>query len=183
MREEIAVLLLTFGPGGKQPPNMRAEIDGQNEDGAKLDDDGIHLPVAAIESETWRQTRTVQQSFRQTEVRSRTYGKKLGKAFNDSQNHGHNVVVQVSSLLLSSGREESDHRIIDHCIEGSVSQNSVMGKLGSRIRLSSSSSIGRFEFFFGVKIFFLRICFEAAIYSYIWVNTFPLQPPPPLPVY
>src|SRR5579872_1792539 len=74
--------------------NAMSEVDGKAQNGAELDDDGVHLPVAVAEID-------VKQRFCDTKVRRGTDGQKFGKAFDDSQYYGEQVVVQVASSEVS----------------------------------------------------------------------------------
>ena len=81
MRQEGAVFLLAFGKLREELGDVVAEIDGERQDCAQLDDDGIHLPVAARE-------RHVQQGFGNAEMGGGADGQELGEAFDNSQQHG-----------------------------------------------------------------------------------------------
>ncbi len=50
------------------------------EDGANLNDDGVHLPIRVVE-------RDMHCCFRDTQMRGGTDRKKLGQALNDSQEY------------------------------------------------------------------------------------------------
>src|SRR5208283_3416286 len=92
MGQVVAVFLLALGKGREELGDVLAEINGQNQDRAELDDDGIHLPVAALQ-------RHVQQDFGNAEMGGGTDGQELGESFDNSQQHGQKIVVQVSSPL------------------------------------------------------------------------------------
>ena len=71
MRERCAVAALAAGKSGEECCDAAAEIYGQAKNCAQLDDDGIHLPVAIVESQIGGQARDVQQRFREPQVRGR----------------------------------------------------------------------------------------------------------------
>src|SRR5712672_3424928 len=73
MREGGAVATLAARECGEKLGDALAKIDGQNQNRAELDDDGIHFPVAAGE----------------IDVQER-----LGKSFNDAQQDGQQIFVQ-----------------------------------------------------------------------------------------
>ena len=85
-----AISAFTVRKGREKFGNAAPEIDGQTQNRAQLDDDGIHLPIAVREAD-------VQQRFREPQVRGRTDGQEFGEAFDNSQDQGEQVVVQSSS--------------------------------------------------------------------------------------
>ena len=79
------------------PPERRnqlrdalAEIDRQASDRADLDHNGIHLPVAALQTD-------MQQGLGDAQMRRGADRQKLCQPLNNSQNHRHQVIVQSSS--------------------------------------------------------------------------------------
>src|SRR6516165_3759738 len=63
MGQRIFVTLLAAGVRRQKFGDAVAEIDGQTEDGAELDDDGVHLPIPVGEGD-------VQQAFGDAQVGS-----------------------------------------------------------------------------------------------------------------
>src|SRR3954471_8380001 len=99
MGKRGAVAALALREGGEKFSDAPAEINGQNEDRAELDDDGVHLPVAAGEI-------NMKERFAEPEVRRGAYGKKFRDAFHNAEQDGQQIIVQIVSpgfLALLSG--------------------------------------------------------------------------------
>src|SRR4051812_41196662 len=78
MRESSAIAAFTLGKRRDELRDARTEVDWQAKYGPELDDDGVHLPVAAGEVEA-------EELLGDAEMRGGAYGKKLGETFNDAQ--------------------------------------------------------------------------------------------------
>src|SRR5438477_12068920 len=74
----IAVPALAARKGCKEFGDARAKVNRQAENRAKLDDDGVHLPIAAAEINP-------EQGLADAKVRGGADGKKFGEAFDDSE--------------------------------------------------------------------------------------------------
>ena len=93
MSENGAVATLAARKRGKKLRDASAEIDGQTENRAELDDDGVHLPVAAGQ-------RDMEQGFGDAQVRGGADGQEFRETFDDSQDDGQQIVIQASSSDL-----------------------------------------------------------------------------------
>jgi hypothetical protein len=90
MVQDGSIPALAPGKRGKQFRNPIAKVHRQAKNGAKLNHDGVHLPIAVGQAK-------VKQSFRDSQVRGGTHRQIFRQTLNDSQDHGQQVVVQASS--------------------------------------------------------------------------------------
>src|ERR1700682_2511868 len=90
MGEGGAVATLAAREVPEELGDSGAEIHGKRKNGAELDDDGVHLPVAVAEVD-------VKQGFAETQMGRRAYGQKFGESFDDAEQDGQQVVVQSVS--------------------------------------------------------------------------------------
>src|SRR5438270_12436373 len=102
MSKRGTVAALAARKGGEEFGDTLAKIDGQNQNGAELDDDGVHLPVPAGEID-------VQQRFGETQVRRGADGKEFSQSFDDAQQDRQQIFVQnfspgvVELLTVAAG--------------------------------------------------------------------------------
>ena len=74
----IAIPALAARKGGEEFPNAWPKVNRQAENRAKLDDDGVHLPIAAAEIDP-------EQGFADAKVGGGADWQKFGEAFDDSE--------------------------------------------------------------------------------------------------
>ncbi len=77
MSQPVAVAAFAPGKGAEELDDAAEEEQAQGQDGAQLDDDGVHLPVRIVQ-------RNLHQSFGNAQVRRRADRQKLGQAFHDA---------------------------------------------------------------------------------------------------
>src|SRR6267142_4029516 len=87
MRKCSAVATLAARERREKLGDALAKIDGQNQNRAELDDDGVHLPVAAGEVD-------VEERLGKPEVRCGADGEEFGQSFDDAQQDGQQIFVQ-----------------------------------------------------------------------------------------
>jgi len=92
MVEPVTVAVFALGEGADEVHDAAQKEDHQGQDGAQLDDDGVHLPVGVVE-------RDLHQRFGDAQVRRRADRQKFGQAFHNAQDHRLNVRVQASSRV------------------------------------------------------------------------------------
>src|SRR4051812_40004443 len=102
MCQSTAVATFSAGESAEELDDALAKVDRQAQDGAQLNHNRVHLPVAAIE-------RHVQERFCDAQVRRRADRQELGESFNNSQKYGKEIIVQCGILACcwSSGRGQS----------------------------------------------------------------------------
>ena len=100
MVEEGAVAVFAPGKGADVFDNAAEEEEGEGEDCAHLDYDGVHLPVGVIEGD-------VHESFRDAQMRRRADREKLGQAFHNAQKDGLKIGVQKASVAPLARRLKS----------------------------------------------------------------------------
>jgi hypothetical protein len=77
MVEPGAVSAFAPGEGANKADDAAEEEQAEGEDGAQLDDDGVHLPVGVIQG-------NLHQSFGNAQMRRRANRQKLGQAFHNA---------------------------------------------------------------------------------------------------
>src|SRR5579864_9675192 len=97
MRQYSAISALATGKRGEELHDAAPEINRKAQNRAQLDDDGKHLPIPIVESQIRNQTRRVQKSLRQAQMRGGADRKKFGDAFDNSQDQCEQIIVQSSS--------------------------------------------------------------------------------------
>ena len=70
------------------------EVNRKAKDGAELNGDGEHLPVAVFQVHT-------QKGFGDAQMSGRTDGKKLGQSLDDAEEEGQRVVVQTQTSMMT----------------------------------------------------------------------------------
>jgi hypothetical protein len=90
MREPGFVACLTFRKRVKKIYDAFEKKQQQRKNGARLNHDGVHLPVRVVE-------RDVHQRLRDAEVRRGTDWQKLRQSFDDAKQNRLNVYVQKAS--------------------------------------------------------------------------------------
>jgi hypothetical protein len=90
MREDGAVASFTARKRREKFRDALPEIDWEAEDGAELNDDCVHLPVAVAKID-------VEQGFGDAEMGGGTDRYEFGKAFDDAEDEREYVVVQNAS--------------------------------------------------------------------------------------
>jgi hypothetical protein len=93
MREPVAAAVVALGKRAEEVDDAGKEQDDERDDGAELDDDGVHLPVGIVEGNP-------HERFGYAQVRGRANRKKLGQAFNNPQDDGLDVRIQEASSEL-----------------------------------------------------------------------------------
>jgi hypothetical protein len=94
--EDVSVAVFTGGEGAEELDDAAHEEEAEGEDGAELDDNGVHLPVGIVEGD-------VHERFGDAEVGGGTDGKEFGETLNDAQDHGDEITVQTSSTAKRAG--------------------------------------------------------------------------------
>src|ERR1700730_12682759 len=95
MIQRGAIARLTFGEGADEFEDAPDEEEEERENGAKLDDDGVHLPVRIAEVD-------VEQRFRDPQVGGRADGQKFRQSLDDAEQDRDDVVVHA--LPLTRGK-------------------------------------------------------------------------------
>src|SRR2546422_6406546 len=90
MCQHRAITIFASGECRQEFRNPAAEVHWQAQDGAELDDNGVHLPVAIREAD-------VKQRLGNAQMRSGTDRNEFGEAFDNSQHERQQVIVQASS--------------------------------------------------------------------------------------
>lgn len=88
MSERSAVPADSFGERDQELLDAAVEVDGEAENGAKLDDDREHLPVAVRQVDA-------EQGLRDAEMGGGTDREVFGKSLDYAQEEGEQVVVHV----------------------------------------------------------------------------------------
>lgn len=94
MCEEGTGSILASWKGLEETSDSSYEKNREAEDGTQLDDDGEHLPEAIVEADT-------QQGLGYAEMCCGTDRQELGKALDDAEDHGKNIVVQMGMVAYS----------------------------------------------------------------------------------
>src|SRR6266446_3626334 len=98
MRQRIAVAPLALWKSGKELCDPFAKINWQAKDGAQLNHDRVHLPVAARQA-------NMEQRLRNSQVRRRANRQEFSQPLDNSQQKGQYVIVQfVSPGCLPASR-------------------------------------------------------------------------------
>jgi hypothetical protein len=86
MVEPGAVAVFAAGKGAHEAGDAPQEQKHEGQDGAQLNDDGVHLPVRVVE-------RDLHERFSNAQVCRGADGKEFGEAFHDAENDGLNFWV------------------------------------------------------------------------------------------
>ena len=78
MREDGAIAAFAFRKCADKLHDPLPKIDRQRQDGAKLNNDGVHFPKAVLKIDA-------QQRFDDAQMRGRTDRKKFGEPFDDAE--------------------------------------------------------------------------------------------------
>jgi len=90
MGEDVAIAAFSSREGRKELRNAVAEINRKTEDGAKLNNDGEHLPIAISEIDA-------KQGFGYAKVCGGADRQKFGESFDDAEDERKQVLIQKSS--------------------------------------------------------------------------------------
>jgi hypothetical protein len=90
MVPEVVLAVFAAGEGTDKFDDAAGKEQSESEDGAELDDDGVHLPVRVVEAD-------IEEGFADAQVSGGTNGEKLGKALDDPEKYGDHIIVQTRS--------------------------------------------------------------------------------------
>jgi len=84
--------VFTAGKGADKFDDAAGKEQGESEDGAELDDDGVHLPVGIVEAD-------LEERFADAQMGCGTDGEEFGEALDDPEKYRDHVIVQAGSGL------------------------------------------------------------------------------------
>ena len=106
MGEQVAVAVFASGKGAQETADAAQEKKQEGQDGAQLNDDGVHLPVGVVEGDP-------HESFSDAQVGCRADGKEFGEAFHDAEKDGLNFRVHLASIGGGPIQDQSERTVQD----------------------------------------------------------------------